>query len=166
MKLPIAAALCTLFLVCIIACAVLLVGCAALPQFMQPTDATSQEAEGTWLVLDTIDTLQTVQIAKNPSCFHEADGIADRLYGGSHPSVGRVLAINIPLMLAHTAVASWLDDEVNAHLAADAATPGLDSVGPWYVGRLVFHTVSIGASSYAVLNNFSHGIRPWSSNCP
>lgn len=140
-------------------------GCAALPTFMQPTNEVSQDAEGGWLFLDAVDTLQTVQIARHPQCYHEADGIADKLYGSAHPSVGEAVGINTVLALGHLAVAAWLDREVDKHLAADAAMPGLDSVGPWYSARIVFHTVSIGGTSYAVLNNFSNGISPWKTGC-
>lgn len=140
----------------------LLTGCAVLPQFMQPN-----AAESTWLGLDAVDTLQTVQVAKHPDCYREGDGIAAGLYGSNHPNAGTVVGVNFALAMAHLAVASWLDREVDRHLAADAAEPGLDSVGPWYVGRIIFHTVSLLGSGYAVGNNFSNGVRPWgiTSNC-
>lgn len=145
----------------LIIAAAFLSGCAALPAFMQPTNEISQDAESTWLALDAVDTLQTVQIAKHPNCWHEADGIAAKLYGGDHPSIGAVVGINVVLAAAHTMVAAWLDREVDKHMAADAATPGLDSVGPWYSARIVFHTVSLGGTGYAVMQNSFNGIRPW-----
>ena len=44
-------------------------GCAALPQFMQPTHPETQELEAGWLAVDAVDTLQTVQIAKHRQCY-------------------------------------------------------------------------------------------------
>lgn len=127
----------------------------------QPIEqATSNYAEGAFLVLDTVDTLQTINIAKHPNCWREADPFAAKIYGTDHPKVGEVIAINVALMLAHTMVAAWLDDEVAAH---DKANDG--SVGPWYVGRVVFHTVSILGSGAAVLNNKHLGISPWGGGC-
>lgn len=153
------------FVVLILGAVISLSGCAALPLGMQPSNELSSDAEGAFLVLDTIDTLQTVDIAKHPQCWREADPVAAKIYGSDHPSAGKVIGINVALMLAHTMVASWLDDEVDKHLALDQATPGTDSVGPWYVGRIVFHTVSIVASGAAVINNKRLGISPFGGGC-
>lgn len=150
----------------ILASLLMLSGCEVLPTFMQPTNEVSTDAEETWQSLDAIDTLQTVQFSRRPStCYREADGIAADFYGSPHPSVSRVLLTNIPLMFAHAAIAAWLDREVDKHLQEDEADPGLDSVGPWYSIRIVFHAVSIGGTSYAVLNNFSNGVTPWKAGC-
>jgi hypothetical protein len=120
---------------------------------------TSNYAEGGFLVLDTIDTLQTVQIAKHPECFREADPLAAKMYGTDHPSVGEVMGVNVALMLVHTMAAAWLDDEVAKH---DAANDG--SVGPWYIGRVVFHAVSIIGSGAAVASNYHIGLTPFGIN--
>lgn len=145
----------------------LMSGCAVLPIPLNPQSEqqNSNYAEGAFLALDSIDTLQTINIAKHPKCWREADPWAAKMYGTDHPSVGEVVGVNLALMLVHTMVASWLDDEVAKHVAMDAATPGLDSVGPWYVGRIVFHMVSIGASGAAVLNNKHLGISPLGGGC-
>lgn len=153
------------FVVLILGVVVSLSGCAALPMGMQPNTELSNDAEGAFLVLDTIDTLDTVTIAKHPKCWREADPLAAKIYGSDHPNPGRVVLTNVALMLAHTMVAAWLDDEVDKHVALDNATPGLDSVGPWYVGRIVFHTVSIIGSGAAVINNKSQGISPFGGGC-
>ena len=154
-----------LSIIALVLIACLASGCAALPMSMQPSDQTSAYAEGTFLALDTIDTLQTVTIAKHPKCWREADPVAAKLYGSDHPSAGKVIGINVLLMVAHTMVASWLDDEVDKHVALDNATPGLDSVGPWYVGRVVFHAVSIVGSGAAVMSNKAKGISPLGGGC-
>lgn len=137
-------------------------GCAVMPIPLNPQSEqqNSNYAEGAFLALDTIDTLQTINIAKHPKCWREADPFAAKMYGTDHPSVGEVVGVNLALMLVHTMVASWLDDEVAKH---DMANDG--SVGPWYVGRIVFHVVSIGASGAAVLNNKHLGISPLGGGC-
>lgn len=128
-------------------------GCAALPMPLQPeTENTSNLAEGGFLVLTTVDTVQTMHIRQGTSCDHEADPIAAAIYGGQHPKPGRVLVTNLALMTVHTMVASYLDDKVAQH-----ATDG--SAGPWYVGRLLFHTVSLIAEGSAVASNAAHGCK-------
>ena len=113
----------------------------------------------------SIDTLQTVQIAKHRQCFIETDPIAVKLYGSNRPKVGPVIAVNLIMAGVHDATASWLDREVDRHLAADNANPGLDSVGPWYSARAVFYAVSLLYSGYSVMDNSFRGIRPWGANC-
>ncbi len=141
-------------LVCLLAIFTL-PGCAALLIPFQPKDYqyNSNMAEGTWLVLDAVDTAQTMHIrASNPTCTYEADPIAAHLYGGREPTPSRVLATNLILAIAHTMVSSWLDDEVAKHDAADDG-----SVGPWFIGRLAWHTVSLVATGASVINNHNHG---------
>lgn len=141
--------------------ALALSGCAVLPIPLSPENEqyNSNTAEGTWLVLDAIDTMQTVQIAKHPECYHEADGIAAMLYGGQHPNVGRVIGTNLVLAIGHTMVTSWLDDEVASHEMTDTAHPELPgTVGPWYVGRIVWHAVSILGTGIAVGGNYNNGL--------
>lgn len=130
-----------------------LTGCAALPMPLQPeTENNSNLAEGTFLVLASLDTAQTMHIRPGTSCDHEADPLAVWVYGSKYPKPGRVLLTNLALMTVHTMVASWLDDEVETHKTADTA-------GLWYAGRLVFHGVSIFAEGAAVANNAAHGCR-------
>lgn len=129
-------------------------GCAALPMPLQPQaeQYNSNVAEGGFLVLAAIDTAQTTHIRKGTSCDHEADPMAAVLYGSRYPSKGRVIGTNLALMTVHTMVTSWLDDKVAAH---DQLNDG--SVGPWYVGRVVWHGVSLLAEGTAVINNHSRG---------
>lgn len=137
-------------------------GCATVePGRMFPREHGSRVAEKTWLALDTIDTMQTVQIARNPSCFREANPVAASLYGSDHPSGGRVVLTNALLGLVHSKVSRWFDDRV-----AIARVRDDDSVGPWYVGRIAWHAVSLVGTSAAVANNFSQGINPTSARCP
>jgi hypothetical protein len=127
---------------------VTLAGCAVLPIPFQPQNEqyNSNMAEGAWLVLDGVDTLQTMHLKPNTSCAREADPIAVRFYGSEYPSKNRVLLTNLALATVHTMVTSWLDDKVAQH-AND------DSAGPWYVGRIAWHTVSIAYSFASVMNN-------------
>lgn len=122
-------------------------GCAVLPVPLSPANEqyNSNTAEGAWLVLDTVDTYQTMRF--DGKC-RETDPIAAKLYGSDYPKPGRVLATNVALALVHTMVTSWLDDEVAKHEMLND-----DSVGPWYVGRIVWHVTSIVATGASVINN-------------
>lgn len=141
-----------LFLALLILC-YSLQGCAMLPIPFQPKNEqyNSNMAEGAWLVLDAVDTMQTMHIARdrNPqpyhSCDRETDPIAVRLYGGEYPSARRVLLTNIALATVHTMVTSWLDDEVAKHRG-----------GGWYTARVVWHAASLTYSGVAVYNNYQH----------
>lgn len=127
-------------------------GCAALPMPLQPVNEqyNSNYAEGGFLVLATVDTLQTMHIRQGTSCDHEADPVAAALYGSRYPKPGRVLLTNLALITVHTMVTSWLDDKVAEH-AHD------DSAGPWYVGRIAWHGVSLFVEGAAVVSNHSRG---------
>lgn len=133
---------------------VCLQGCAALPMPLQPVNEqyNSNMAEGGFLVLATVDTLQTSHIRQGTSCDHEADPFAVAIYGTKYPKPARVILTNLAMMTVHTMVTSWLDDEVAKH---DQANDG--SVGPWYVGRVVWHGASLLVEGAAVINNRSRG---------
>lgn len=107
---------------------------------------TSNYAEGAWLVLDSMDTYETMRF-HSAGCV-ERDPFAAKIYGTDTPPPGRVLGINVALMLAHTMVTAWLDDEVAAH---DAKNDG--SAGPWYIGRVVWHAGSLIATGSSVVSN-------------
>lgn len=144
----------------LIACLLCLLfgGCAMLPMPFQPaTQDNSNAAEGTFLVLATVDTLQTIQIAKHPKCFYERDPLARALYGSSHPSVGKVIGINLLMITAHTMLASWLDDKAAAENTRynDEDHYGL---GPWELTRFAFHAVSLGAEASATIGNWQRGL--------
>lgn len=132
----------------------ILVGCAALPMPLQPANEqyNSNYAEGGFLVLETVDTLQTMHIRQGTSCDHESDPIAAKIYGSPHPKAGRVLVTNLVLMTVHTMATSWMDDEVAKHDQANDS-----SVGPWYIGRVVWHAASILAAGSSVINNRDRG---------
>jgi hypothetical protein len=133
--------------VALVVVVLMLSACAALPVPLSPQNEqhNSDMAEGAWLVLDGIDTYQTMRF--DGKC-RETDPIAAHLYGSDYPKPGRVLATNLVLALGHTMVTSWLDDEVAKHEMLND-----DSVGPWYVGRIVWHVVSIVGTGAAVINN-------------
>lgn len=147
--------MCALFLLL-----VSLQGCATLPMPLQPQNEqyNSNMAEGAWLALDAIDTAQTMHLRRdrNPQvvvkCNRESDPFAVKIYGTQYPSPSRVLLTNIALATVHTMVTSWLDDEVAKH---DQANDG--SVGPWYVGRIIWHAASIAYSAKAMYNNHLQG---------
>lgn len=139
--------------------AVSLTGCAALPMELQPSDQASAYAEGAWLVLDSVDTIQTSHIKQGTSCDHEADPIARAVYGGEHPAPLRVIGTNVALMVVHMLVTSWLDDHVDEEAAKNAA--GQDNtLGAWYVGRIAWHTVSLVGTGASVINNHVRGCKP------
>lgn len=127
---------------------------------MLPTDPASRRAETAWQLLHTMDTMQTIQIAKNPSCFREANGIAAALYGSDHPSSGRVAAVNIAGSLLHMRVSRWFDDHADEANANETDTRGL-----WNVGRITWHTVGILWSGSAVAGNYSLGLSPTGAKC-
>jgi hypothetical protein len=147
----IALVLALLFLLC--------AGCTTTPGVF-PREHGSRVAEKVWLTLDAVDTMQTVQIARNPSCFREANPIASTLYGSDHPSTRTVAVTNIVLALVHSSVSRWFDEGyARAEMRQD------DSAGPWAVGRIAWHTVSILGTGAAVANNFSRGIGPTGATC-
>jgi hypothetical protein len=135
-------------------------GCAMLPIPFQPANEqyNSNMAEGAWLVIDGIDTAQTMHLHRDRdpqtrvTCNREADPLAVKLYGSQYPSPSRVLLTNIALATVHTMVTSWLDDKVAEHDKLDDG-----SVGPWYVGRIAWHTVSLVYSGASVINNMKQG---------
>ncbi len=142
-----------LFMILILLIAVACSGCAALPMPLQPqAQENSNYAEGGFIVLAAVDTVQTMHVRRGTSCDHEANPIAGALYGSRYPKPGRVLLTNLALITVHTMVTSWLDDKVAQH-AHD------DSAGPWYVGRVVWHGASLLAEGAAVASNAAHGCR-------
>lgn len=148
------------FMLTLIVVLLSLQGCAMLPLPLQPANEqyNSNAAEGAWIVLDGIDTAQTMHLRRerNPPqivrCDREADPLAIKVYGTQYPSASHVLLTNIALATVHTMITSWLDDEVAKH---DQANDG--SVGPWYYGRVVWHVTSIAFSLHAVINNRNQG---------
>lgn len=141
------------FIVTLLLALTALMGCAALPMPLQPqTENNSNMAEGTFIVLAAVDTVQTMHIRRGTSCDHEADPVAAALYGSRYPKPGRVLMTNLALIMVHTMLASWLDDKVEQHKADDSA-------GLWYIGRIGFHAVSIVAEGSSVISNHTRGCK-------
>jgi hypothetical protein len=136
-------------------------GCAALPMPLQPVNEqyNSNMAEGAWLVLDAVDTAQTMHIrASSPTCSYEADPLAQHIYGTREPSSSHVLLTNIALATAHTMVTSWLDDKVAAE-DAEYEKDDKYGIGPWMGARFVWHAISLLASASSVVNNYEHGCK-------
>lgn len=138
-----------------------LTGCATMePGNMFPREQSSRVAETVWLGLHTVDTMQTMQIARNPECYWEDNKLAAGIYGTKHPDENRVMITNVLLGLVHSRVSRWLDDGVARSKFADDG-----NVGGWYVGRIAWHTLSIGLTTAAVSNNFRRGIGPTGTDC-
>lgn len=136
------------WILAIIGTALVISGCAALPMPLQPAQQTvSNYAEGGFLVLDGIDTMQTIQIAKHHNCLREGDPVAAWFYGSKYPSEGRVIVTNLGIAVVHTVVTSWLDDHAGDN-------------GFWRDTRIAWGVVSLAYSGGAVVNNYSKGISP------
>ena len=141
-------------------------GCAALPMPFQPhTENNYNVSEGVFVGLTAVDTLQTVQIAKHPACYYEADPTARFLYGSAHPTPARVIGTNLIAITTHTVVSSWLDERASKENAR-YDREDLYGFGPWAMLRFVFHAVSLADEGWAVTNNFNRGIRLNSTECP
>lgn len=136
----------------------ILSGCAALPMPLQPKheDYNSNLAESAWLVAAAVDTAQTMGIKRGTSCDHEADPVAAALYGSRYPKPGRVLVTNLVLMTGHAMVTSWLDDKV-AEADLNQSPDHETYAGLWYVSRIVWHAVSLGATGASVISNHDKG---------
>ena len=135
-------------------------GCAALPMPFQPRDMeyNSNAAEGSFVALNAIDTLQTMHFKGGTACAYEADPLARAVYGSRTPPPGRVLLVDAALVTLHTMVASWLDDRV-AEEDRRYESEDRYGLGPWYGLRFVFHAVSLAAEGAAVANNFNRGCK-------
>jgi hypothetical protein len=80
-------------------------GCVSLSE-SGPTELTFQS-------LNAIDYAQTINIARQPDCYREADPVTSGLIG-QHPSTGAVVAMWAVQAGAHYYVTRWLDREVDA----------------------------------------------------
>lgn len=138
------------------AAALALSGCAALPMPLQPQDEqfSTVNTERAWTAIDAVDTVQTAHMKRGTSCDHEGDPVAAHIYGGVNPPPGRVYAVNIVLALVHASVSNWLDREVAKHADADDG-----SVGPWYVGRVVWYAASFAYSVDGVVKGREQSCR-------
>jgi hypothetical protein len=136
----------------------LLPGCAALEPILPVYEnRTTAKAETVWLGMHAVDTMQTVTIARNPECYHEANGLAAAIYGSEHPSTGRVVATNLVMAYAHAKLGAYLDRKAEAEAAED------NGIG-WYVARGGFYVASFLGTGLAVTNNSMRGIGPLESN--
>lgn len=101
--------------------------------------------EYAWQGLHLIDSLQTVQIARN-ECFHE-DGFGTEQLIGERPNMSGAIAWGVGAALAHFGISKYLE-----HHGAR-----------WiYVG---WQSVTIARSSYYVRDNFEKGIGVSESDC-
>lgn len=121
-------------------------GCALVTPY---TNDTTRNVEYTWLAMDAVDTAQTVRIARNPSCLREANPLAASVYGGDHPTPGRVIATNAVLAYAHYEIGAWIDKRTEAA----AIDPDDTSYNGWYLFRSAWHGFALIGTGYAVLHN-------------
>ena len=105
-------------------------------------------AEAVWQTAHLIDTAQTMQIAKNPECYHEKNPITRSLIG-KHPSEEAVVAWGIGMAVAHYQV---------TRLLTRYEAPRWVQWG--------WQAVSIGSTGAAVVNNHEIGLRPFGTDCP
>jgi hypothetical protein len=96
--------------------------------------------------LHAIDVAQTVQIARNPPCYYEADPITSRLIG-EHPSERDVLIWGVA-------------SGVFMHYASKKA----DESGGWK--RAAWYAAAIVMTGRAVIGNHNIGLRVDGANCP
>ena len=111
-------------------------------------------AEYAWQGLHAVDTYQTMQIARNPQCFEEADPLTRTLIG-SHPSEAEVAAVMIAYSIGHAYVSGWLRERTED--AFERETPAR---GGWYVARAVWTVGGLLAKGAVVAHNNSIGLGP------
>lgn len=111
-------------------------------------------AEIGWQSLHAVDTYQTMQIARNPQCFEEADPLTRALIG-EHPSEAQVAAVMVAYSIGHFYVSRWLDDRTE-----DAFERNSGARGGWYVARAVWTVGGLLAKGAVVAHNNSIGLGP------
>jgi hypothetical protein len=87
--------------------------------------------EAVYLAVDTVDWLQTRNIARNPNIWHENNSLL-----GQHPSIGRVNGFFSTMMLVHVATVTVIPSKY----------------------RALFQFTSIAIEISCVANNYSLGI--------
>lgn len=109
----------------------------------------------------SLDTAQTVTIARNADCLKEANPVAVALYGSDAPSPQRVLLTNAVYMTAHWAVGSWLDRRANQpiDLSIDAQAD-VDRRNRWRIVRGLYQALTFIGHGAAVATNAERGIKP------
>lgn len=97
--------------------------------------------------IHAIDSLQTIQIARSPSCFYETGTVTQDVIG-RHPSVGGVIAWEVAVSAAHYYV---------THLLERNEAPR------WVVYG--WQSLSIGHAARQVRTNDDQGIGAFSGGC-
>lgn len=119
-----------------VTCAAMLAGCQSMPTH-----------EIAWQSLHAVDTYQTMNIARNPDCFREADPLT-RAIVGEHPSTGEVAAVMVAYSLGHWYVSRYLDRKVDESSATDANRGTLYVLrAAWIVGGLFGKAVVVGRNN-------------------
>lgn len=109
----------------------------------------------------SLDTAQTVTIARSPDCLREGNPIATAIFGSANPSPQRVLATNVVYIAAHWLLSSYLDRKAETidFSELDGEAAGRQT---WKVLRSVYQVVTFLGHGGAVLGNASKGIEPFS----
>lgn len=115
-------------------------------------------SEGAWQSLNVIDTLQTLQIAKNLNCYHESDLVTKRLIG-ERPSQGKAIGIGIIYGVSHLLISRWLESNDNPDENGDYSSG-------WHIANIGWQTLSLLDKTVAVGNNFRIGLTPFGAKCP
>jgi hypothetical protein len=104
--------------------------------------------ERTWQTLHLVDTGQTVNIARAPTCYHE---VTSRAAMTEHPSEGRVYAVMGAYALSHYFLNDWLTKKAE------------NDGGAWWGISKAFQATTLSLSAYNVINNRRIGLSPWGS---
>lgn len=108
-----------------------------------------------------VDTAQTVTIARNPDCLSEGNQIAAAIFGTEHPSPSRVLITNAVYIAAHWALGAFLDRKAET-IDFDDLENDHARRQRWKLARNVYQVATGFGHGFAVTNNHSIGIKPFS----
>jgi hypothetical protein len=116
------------------------------------------KAEAVWQAMHVIDMGQTLHIAKEPTCYREANPLTVSLIG-EHPSEKEVIAVGI----LYAALYRWGSEFLERK---DTLNENGNHHTPWVIAKYAFHTVGILTKGYTIANNHSIGLKPFGSGCP
>lgn len=94
--------------------------------------------EAVWQAMNVVDTLQTIQIAKNPKCFQEVGQLG--WFTGPHPSKTQVIEVSALFSVAHY-----------------GTTLLLENYGPRWAQR-VWQFGNFGYKGHTIIQNANYGI--------
>lgn len=104
--------------------------------------AETNTEEATWQALNVVDTLQTVQIARNPTCYEEVGTL--RMFTGPHPSVKGAVLGGIGFSIAHYVAARAIENLVDYNPDYRVVQRVFQFGGLLWKGQVVYHNDKIG----------------------